>query len=101
PVAEAADGARSFPAQMSVDAALHDREQRLTIGLFAAEALVFRQAACQPAYAALARVPGRGLVALSGDHMIELHDHVGSQVVLDAHDTFGREHVLRAVEMTS
>jgi hypothetical protein len=55
----------------------------------------------KPADAALARVARRGCIGLSRNDVIELHDHVGAKVVLDAHHRFGRELPKRAIEMAA
>ena len=58
-------------------------------------------AARQPAQAALARVARGGLVALAGNDVVELHDHVGAEVALDPHHGFGRERAPRSVDVAA
>ena len=43
----------------------------------------------------------RRRLALPGNDVIELHDHVGAEVALDAHHALGREAALRAVDVAA
>ena len=56
-------------------------------------------APCKPTQAPFAGVPRRGVLALSGDDMIELHDDVRPQIRLDPHHGFGGEVSRRPVDV--
>src|SRR3979411_1125482 len=70
-------------------------------GLVAVHLLERRRAAREPSEAPLARVARDDGLALSGDHVVELHDHVGAEVALDAHHAFGGEATLGAVDVAA
>src|SRR4051812_21794887 len=57
------------------------------------------QAARRPANASLARVAGRWFIRLTGNNVVELHDHVGADVSLDPHDLFRREEPPRSIDV--
>ena len=96
-----ADGARGFAAEMRVNSALDDREERLRAAgiVRQLELSTSAQAPREPADASLARVARRRLVGLAGNDVIELHDHVGAEVALDLHHDLGREETARAVDV--
>ena len=65
------------------------------------QALELRSAAHQPSQAPLTRIARVRFIRLTGNDVIELHDHVGAEVALDAHHRLRREAVLRAVDVTA
>jgi hypothetical protein len=79
---------------------LHDRKQRLFVPV-RRHPLELGRAAREPPQAPLAGVARHALLALARYDVIELHDHVGAQIALDAHHALRREHMLRAIEMTA
>ena len=83
----------ALPAQVGVDAALHDAEEGL-IG-----ARVGGLAALGPAVGALHGRPGVGLVGLRWRALVEGHDDVGTQLLLDLDGSLRREAVERAVDV--
>jgi hypothetical protein len=93
PVAGAEDRARRGAPQRGVRAPLHDREERLHrrrhVRVLAAQPLELGPAARQPAQRALHRRARGRRVRAAGDQLVELHDHVGAEVPLDAHHPSG------------
>src|SRR5687768_10822685 len=79
PVVHLANHLRCFAPEVRVDPALHDGKECLVRAL---APLQLGETPRQPADAALARVSRRSFVRLSGDDVVELHDHVGSEVAL-------------------
>jgi hypothetical protein len=67
--------------------------------LLAYQPLELGAATGEPAQAALAGVARDVHFALPGDDVIELHDHVGTEVSLDAHDALRGEVASRAVDV--
>ena len=67
----------------------------------AGDAVELRAAALEPPEAAIHRGARRGLVRLSFDQFVELHDQIGADVALDPHDVLGRVVVQRSVEVTA
>src|SRR5260221_4845399 len=65
------------------------------------ESLELLATARQPPQPALARVARNGGLALPRNDVIELHDHVGTEISLDAHHPLGREAPARPIEVTA
>ena len=60
---------------------------------------VLFNAPSQPPDRSFQRIPRRGLVGASGDHVIECHRDVGAELRLDFDGTLGRDHPAAAIHV--
>src|SRR5438270_11449648 len=85
-----------------MNATLDNREERLCMTPLAlAEPLELVYTTIEPTHTALARVASSLIIALSRNHVVELHDHVGTKVALDLHHRLWGKAVARPVDVTA
>ncbi len=104
PIAALVNGFARSPPERGVDAALHNREERLIgrwrVRIVALQTLEFGLASRQPPNTAFHRFTRERFGRLPGYHVIELHNDIRAQIAFNTHHGFWRELVERPVKMT-
>src|SRR5450432_952309 len=102
PVAHRSNRARGRAPKLGMRASLHDREKRLRragAGLDFLQSTMLALTALEPSQRAVARVERLRVRRLAGDHVVELHDHVGTEGELQRHYALRREEPARAIDV--
>jgi len=86
-------------AQVRVGASLHDGEQRLVMAVFGTGPVILVETPVEPPLREAERLGGVFARGVARGAFVEGHHNVGSDRALGVDDAFGREEVLRAVDV--